>query len=356
MTLSPALPLILVATGLVLLGVVAYLAHLVRLHRRSLGSLLAQINLDPLQLPRTAWPALASGGLARLEYTGNWFGQAVEDNLGDEQNSSPSFTFQVLANNDVQLDFRLYAGTKHGETRLFAENLAGVFRLLMETAVHRKMETLSVALTEQARLTLYLQHDLRNLAQWVGWLATDFATATDEAQLLVIAKRLKNSAPHAALRAKHILDATCKTPSDTPAAAYSLATIIQEAADHAGISVRIVQDAQVFSRRELLNRTLDNLFTNVAPLLRLHTDLSIGVTITHEAGKVNACINLPRLAEISQLPPENLFEPFSSGRPGGLGLGLYQAHKSLLEAGGDLTAEICDDHICFLLTLNSAEF
>jgi len=340
---------------LILLAVAAYLAHLVRLHRCLLGTLLAQINLDPLQLPRSAWPALASGGLARLEYSGNWFGQPVQDSLGIAHNDSLPFTFQVLANNDVQLAFRLYAKTEHGELRLFAENLAGVFRLLMETAVHRKMEALSVALTEQARLTLYLQHDLRNLAQWVEWLATDFATASDDTQLLGIARRLKKSAPHASLRAQHILEATCKNRSDAEAATYSLASIIQSAADHAGISIHIKHNAQVFVRRDLLNRTLDNLFANVAPLLRLHPGVSIQVLITQVAGKVTACINLPRLAEIAQLTPENLFEPFSSGRPGGLGLGLYQAHKSLLEAGGDLSAELHEHDICFLLTLPTGE-
>lgn len=355
MTLYPALPQILIAAGLILLAVAAYLAHLVRLHRCLLGTLLAQINLDPLQLPRSAWPALASGGLARLEYSGNWFGQPVQDHLGNANNGSSPFTFQVVANNDVQLEFRLYAKTKRGELRLFAENLTGVFQLLMETAVHRKMEALSVALSEQARLTLYLQHDLRNLAQWVEWLATDFSSASDDTRLLGIARRLKNSAPHAVLRAKHILEATCKNRSDTKAAAYSLATIIQAAADHAGISVRITQDARVFARRDLLDRTLDNLFANVAPLLRLHPDMSIQVNITHETNKIITIINLPLLAEIAQLAPENLFEPFTSGRPGGLGLGLYQAHKSLLEAGGDLSAELHEHDICFLLTLPTGE-
>ena len=64
-----------------------------------------------------------------------------------------------------------------------------------------------------------------------------------------------------------------------------------------------------------------------------------------------AKINIPRLAEVAQLPPEKLFEPFASGRPGGLGLGLYQAHKSLREAGGELTAQVNGNTVCFLLDL-----
>jgi signal transduction histidine kinase len=49
--------------------------------------------------------------------------------------------------------------------------------------------------------------------------------------------------------------------------------------------------------------------------------------------------------------PDKLFEPFASGRPGGLGLGLYQARKSLREAGGGLSASVVEQQLCFVLQL-----
>lgn len=355
MTLYLGLSLILVVAGVVLLAAVAYLARLVRRHRRSLGALLklAQSAVDPLQLPAAAWPALSDGGIRKLEYSGLWFGQPVQGDFGTQQsaNAAPAFSFCISAEGDIRLDFRLHTTAAHGETRLFAENLSGVLRLLMETSVHRKMEALSAALTEQARLTLYLQHDLRNLAQWVEWLAADFAEAQDDAALLGAAQRLQGSSPHAALRARHILDVTCKTRSLPKPEALSLGYAIRQAAEHAGIGIAIKHDARVWLRRDLLDRTLDNLFTNVAPLLRQHTGRIIAVTISQTANGVSAKILIPRLPEVAQLPPEQLFEPFASGRPGGLGLGLYQAHKSLIEAGGELTAELCGDDICFNLSL-----
>jgi nitrogen-specific signal transduction histidine kinase len=53
----------------------------------------------------------------------------------------------------------------------------------------------------------------------------------------------------------------------------------------------------------------------------------------------------------ARISPVRLFEPFASGRPGGLGLGLYQARKSLQEAGGDLSAEVDAFGITFFLTI-----
>ncbi|MDO8351100.1 MAG: hypothetical protein Q7S94_08120, partial [Gallionella sp.] len=290
MSLYPSLPLILVAAGVALLSAGAYLMRLVGRHRRALSALLklAQDDLDPLQLPVAAWPALADGGIKRLDFSGSWFGQPVQDTFGAATDASRPFHFKITANDDIRLNFHLYAQTDRGEARLFSENLAGVFRLLLETAVHSKMQALSAALAEQARLTLYLQHDLRNLAQWVEWLAADFADAQDDRALLGVAQRLRTGAPHAAARARHILEATCKRNASVPPALQTIAlsAAILQSAEHAGIPVTINQNAFVLLQREQLDRTLDNLFANVASLLRQHPGRSIAVEITQETNKV----------------------------------------------------------------------
>lgn len=356
MTPYISLSLVFIAAGAALLAGLAYLARLVRRHRRSLSTLLklAQTSIEPLQIPANAWPALADGGIKRLVFSGSWFGQPVQGAFGaalDDRIARP-FSFKIVTEDDVSLEFHLYARTDRGEARLFAENLTGVFRLLLETAVHGKMEALSAALSEQARLALYLQHDLRNLAQWVEWLAADFREAQNDAALLCVANRLRSSAPHAAARARRILDATCRknTADKSLPESVALAEIIRQSAEHAGIAVTIEQDACVLLRRDLLDRTLDNLFANVAPLLRKHTGIMVSVSINQDDDKNFVVIKMPRLAEAVKLSPEKLLEPFASGRPGGLGLGLYQAHKSLHEAGGKLAAEVGENNICFRLT------
>jgi len=345
---------------------VAYLARLFKRHRRSLSALLklSQNNLDPLQLPAAAWPSLNEGGIKRFSYTGNWFGQPVQAAFGaaPEDCEHRPVIFSVIADGDVMLNFRFYTQSSRGEARLLAEHLSGVFHLLLETAVHSKMESLSAALAEQARLMLYLQHDLRNLAQWVEWLAADLTEAQNDAELLSIAQRLRTSSPHAVTRAKRILDAICKPPAAIPATKQSvfLIEVIQQAAEHAGIAVTLniaslEKNICVLLHRDLLDRTLDNLFSHAAPLLRQDPEMHIFVAISREADRVRVRIEMPRLAETVKLPPERLFEPFASGHPGGLGLGLYQARKSLDESGGELLAEVCKDHICFLLNLPGTE-
>ncbi|MCF8209179.1 MAG: hypothetical protein K9K38_07225, partial [Rhodoferax sp.] len=66
-------------------------------------------------------------------------------------------------------------------------------------------------------------------------------------------------------------------------------------------------------------------------------------------GKAQLTLRCPLPARGMALPPERLFEPFASGRPGGLGLGLYQARKGLADVGGSLQASVVGDQLCFAL-------
>lgn len=331
------------------------LTKLARRHRQALAALRASgdtADATPLELPAAAWPALSKGGIAQLVCQGDWFGSPVHQVFGTTQEGNTPFCFEITASDDIHLTFQLYPQAAHGEARLFAEHLAAVFQLQIDAAIHLKVVVLSAALAEQARLTLYLQHDLRNLAQWVMWIATDLSSSEEDDTLLAVAKRMTTSAPHAAARATRILAAAHN--SDTPESqTIHIKHAICQAAELAGIGVNINGEAEVFIRADLLDRALDNMFANVAPMLRTRPELSLMTDISHppQSHHVLVKIDMPRLPSTEKFSPEKLFEPYASSRPGGLGLGLYQARNSLREAGGNLTAEAHDQNIVFFITL-----
>jgi C4-dicarboxylate-specific signal transduction histidine kinase len=108
-----------------------------------------------------------------------------------------------------------------------------------------------------------------------------------------------------------------------------------------------------------LGARLENLFSNLAPNWRdpqaekptLHLRNMAATATTSAMAEVEFFSPWPPAVE--QVAPEKLFEPFASGRPGGLGLGLYQARKSLREAGGELRAEPSAEGLSFLLLIPS---
>ncbi|MBS1197537.1 MAG: ATP-binding region ATPase domain protein [Proteobacteria bacterium] len=352
-----SLPLLLITAGLALLAAGIRIGHLARSHRKRMEKLLQLANQDiaPLELPGAAWPELATAGWQNMRWEGYWFGQPVSGSMG---NPTTAATFEFAVGSD-ETRLRLYFShsAQRGEERLFADQLARVFVLLLETRLRARTEALSAALAERARLSLYLQHDMRNLAQWVCWVSADFASATDNSALQDAACRLRDNAPLAHKRAERLIATLGQTPTADQPETIDVRQAITQAAQMAGFVAEIDGEAQAWMDKSLLARALDNLFANLAavwrdpqaarPVFQLRPSPARG----RGDDMAEIAFFCPWPAEIPSLEPEKLFEPFASGRPGGLGLGLYQARKSLIEGGGTLTATPSPEGLRFLLSL-----
>jgi hypothetical protein len=354
--------LFLIAAGIAILGASFRIARLAHSYRRRLENLLqlASLPLDPLELPAAAWGDLESGGWRRLSWEGSWFGQPVSGTLeagAKKSRKTPvaPLEFDLASGDEVRLHVSLTHADAWGESRLFADHLARVFVLLLETRLHARTEALSAALAERARLSLYLQHDMRNQAQWVLWVADDFASSEGDASMLSAAHRLRDNAGLARDRAERLIAALGRHPMIEQASSVELHVAARQAARLAGVEPVIEGEALVWVATGLLARALDNLFGNLAagwretptvtPRLSLQTISSGGSRI------VELDFFCPWPPGIKPLAQEKIFEPFASGRPSGLGLGLYQARKSLREAGGDLQARAEAEGLRFLLRL-----
>ncbi len=363
-----SLAVVFLVAGLTLLATSFAMSRRAKRYRRNMQALLALggQGLAPLDLPEQAWPLLEDGGWQQMTLEGHWFGAPVQIDLGRVATFKTSRTprrdvvCQVDGGDDVQITLILRHRVTRGEVWLFAEQLAQVFVLLLETGVRSRTEAMSVALAERARLSLYLQHDMRNLAQWVGWVCADFAACEDDGALLSAGKRLRDNAPLAQERVHRLRDALGQKPVVDNPREVDLQLAISKAAHQAGVEVHLSGAAHAWIARGLLARVLENLFSNLAPNWR---DVTASKPTFHLRMR-DATVQASAHAEIEflspwpqgqkRLPANQLFEPFTSGRPGGLGLGLYQARKSLGEGGGHLSAEATEAGLSFRLTLPSA--
>ncbi len=369
-----SLPVLLVTAGLALLAAGVRMAQLARHHRRRMENLLRLVpqDIEPLDLPAAAWPQLAKAGWQGLAWEGHWFGQTVGGTLGnpavplsppredlakgrEKWNSARHLTVEA-GSDETRLRLCFSATSLRGEKLLFAEQLARVFVLLLETRLRARSEALAAALAERARLSLYLQHDMRNLAQWVCWVSADFARSGKPEQLQGAAARLRDNAPLAKERAERLIAALGQTPAADRPETIDLRQAIVQAAQLSGFAAEIDGEAEAWIAKGLLARVLDNLFSNLAaawrdphsirPVFQLRSAPQAGGKAWAEIG-----FFCPWPQDTPPLPAEKLFEPFASGRPGGLGLGLYQARKSLIEAGGELRANPSPEGLRFLLRL-----
>lgn len=351
------LPMLFVVAGLVLFATSWHIRRRAQGYRRRMKNLLqlAGRDIEPLELPAAAWPELADGGWKHLAWQGTWFGQPVSGTLGEaldasDKRTSP-MTLEISGGDEVYLSLSLTHAAPRGETRMFAEHLARVFVLLLESRLHTRTEALSAALAERARLSLYLQHDMRNLAQWVGWVSADFTACTTPEALLVAAGRLRDNAPLARERAERLTAALGKQPAADHPCQIDLRQAVTQAARLAGVEPDIVGEAHAWIAEGLLQRALDNLFSNLAAVWRGVASARPTLWLRTTGDMTELEFLCPWPMDIAPLAPEKIFEPFASGRPGGLGLGLYQARKSLREAGGDLHATPSPNGLSFVLRI-----
>lgn len=347
-----SLPLLLVTAGIALLAASFRITWLSRNHRQRMESLLqlAQREIEPLEFPALAWPYLAEAGWQHLAWEGNWFGQPVSGAQGMPGKSAAAALHFETGGEETPLRLRLTHAQGWGEKRLFADQLARVFVLLLETRLRARSETLAATLVERARLSLYLQHDMRNLAQWVCWVCADFTGSPQPEALHAAAKRLRDNAPLARERAERLIAALGQHKANDPPEWLDLRQAILQAAQLAGFQPEIDGEARAWAAKSLLARALDNLFANLAPLWRTPATLR-PVFQLRAAKQAEIDFFCPWLDDLARPAPEKLFEPFASGRPGGLGLGLYQARKSLTEAGGELNATLTPEGLKFLIQL-----
>jgi hypothetical protein len=371
----------LVVAGLSVGLTMFWLRYLSRQHRRRMDQLLAlreALHDDLLGTLVLHQKTLANLGLRSLDWRGNWYGSPVFTRLGakipinlhegapilalDGDRVSDRVLHQRFDYDDISLEFRIGLKGLRGERHLFALQAAEVLFAMIQGALAARQLALVAASSQRARVGVFLQHDMRNLAQWVQLVAEDFGSAENDAELLTRARRLKKNAAHATNRAQRmsqaLLNPAWQASASAPLEAHEAPALelldlgqhILQAAELHQVDVELEGAAHVDWDAHVLAAVLDNVLGNVSSLSRERMlQARCRIVITQEPRKILVCMETRQLR--LEIPLEKLFEPWSSSGPINKGLGMYQARKQAQGAGGDLFAETLGDGIRVVLSI-----
>ncbi len=404
--MSDWLPYLFGGVGLVLLVAAGAVWHQSRKIRACVADLLAlPEDLHPMEWPVRAKPILQRAGVRVLQWDGHWFGDGVSGRWGPPHKLGKG-SRRLEAGPDCTINVRWLGTGRADEAGSRALTVLDVFLQTWLLRMRGKTQAVAVAMAQRAHVHLFWQHDMRNMAQWVGMLADEFGGAADH-DLLRLAQRLKRQAPLAQQRARKLLAYTVNPPPppqpqpqpQNPAAVQApkganrhapkavgqppqvsvlggLASgfrqssfgervdplaVLEEAAVLAGLTTKVMRDDDQkapgttvplisASSALALESALDNVFSNIA------RDEAV-----RAAGQPMACTWLLlndhlrlrlRTPHLGAPWPERPFEPMRSAT--GSGIGLYQARRTLREARGDLTATATDQGVLFEVTLSPA--
>lgn len=341
----------LILVGTTILLVMAFLLRQARRQSRvhlELVHLNQSLHFDLPDFLRNCWPQLARAGFTGLSWRSDWFDTPL---AGSEGATDEGILCRQLKAGKISLDVCLYHHKHRWERRYFSEALAENFFLLLHVDMWIKTGAVQGAFDQTAKLGLFLQHDVKNIAQFIRLATDQLANAAPEHETRLLAT-LRTAMPAVRLQAEHILEMLSCSAETGQKRVWQLAEVWQQAADMHRLAVDIQGLATTILVKETLHGIIDNLLANYVDQAFRFPDNppSLRIILHQEGGKATATIQ-----DIHGSPcvrPERLFEPFWSEQGEGMGIGLYQARQLATKAGGAL--EILaptNQPLTFILTL-----
>jgi signal transduction histidine kinase len=337
--MSDLYPYLILAGGSILLAT-AWLLHQARTQAQrsqALVQLNEKLGFDLPDFLRQCWPALEGGGFAGLRWQLDWYGISLRGAEGVETHRVLYESFKVQ---EIELEVHLYQGQRSWEQRYFSSVLAQNFFLLVRMDIWIKLGTVRRTFDQTAKLTVFLQHDMKNLLQLIT-LAGDQVEYAIPGKEAVLLASLRAALPAMRERADHMLKALVNNPVPGKRADLELAAVFRSSASIHELPVQVSGTAMVCIPGESLHSIVDNLLGNYAEQVRRGADLRVCVDIEQQDERVRVHLHDPAGEPCPW--PERLFEPFWSEHGTGRGIGLYQSRQLAQAAGGNLLVEAPGD-------------
>ncbi len=351
MTIADLYPYLILVGSSIILAAVWLLAQ-ARMRARisnELVSLNESLAFDLPDFLRNCWEQLAKAGFQGIDWQLNWFGTEISHSEGER---GEVIIERELVVQDITLRVHLYDSKRRFEQRYFSALVAESFFLLLYTDMWMKLGTVQGAFTQAAKMSVFLQHDMKNVVQLISLLAEQLenSKAEEEAKLL---DSVKVVIPTLQERSESFLRSLSQQHAAEEKRPISVASAIERAAQIHNLEIELAGDGLVAINEQSLNSICDNLFGNyVDERVSYPNDpFQLQISINETGNELEIAIS-----DVCGRPcinPERLFEPFWSAKgSSGLGIGLYQARQLVGAGGGTLTASAeADKPVKFVIKL-----
>ncbi|MDO8178650.1 MAG: HAMP domain-containing sensor histidine kinase [Undibacterium sp.] len=293
-----------------------------------------QHKFDAPAFLKSAWPLLAQSGLRGFAWKLDWFGVSIEGQAGEWEGAR---IFKEIDVAEMKLAIR-FQQSRHGERRYFDEALIETFLLLLRSDMWIKAGAIDATLTQMSKLTLFLQHDMKNVAQFIQLMADQLASVPPGKEQQVL-DYLRSAAPLIRHRADRIVQTlTAGQVQGEPVRMVQLREVLTQLGELYRLDYSISGEARISVPENTLECALDNVLKNYSDIHLRDGGAKPGVAIAI-VEQANALeISIASNNAVPATHVERLFEPFWSSDPAGLGIGLYQAKQMLEMCQGTISA------------------
>ncbi|MCG6552116.1 MAG: HAMP domain-containing histidine kinase [Candidatus Magnetominusculus sp. LBB02] len=238
-----------------------------------------------------------------------------------------------------------------GLKTLYSSALEHIFLIIRQDMV-MKHGTLNDALTNALKIQVFVQHDIKNIAQFIQTSYYNLQNLKDEADELRYVRHLKESYTPLMLKANKIINTMELKPSDKPVPLQTIKieAIVQQLVSLYHLECEVKGTGSVYANEGTIFLIFDNLVKNMYDKY-LEEELEMSLEIIDEGDniRVSAFDSGSPIKDI-----DKIFEPFYTTKTGGSGIGLYQIRTHVTKLGGTITAANVENGVIFDITLPKA--
>lgn len=312
-----------------------------------LVSLNERLGFDLPDLLRHCWEPLKKSGFMGISWQLDWFGSSLAKTEGK---SGEVFIQRNLEVDDIKLSVKLFDGKRRFEQRYFSTVLSESFFLLLYTDMWVKLGTVQGAFAQTAKLSVFLQHDMKNIVQLIS-LVSEQLENTPEGKEEKLLNSLRTVMPTLHERSERFLSTLSNSAPSGELKPINLSETLRQTAEIHNLQIAVKGTGQILINEQSLNSICDNLFGNYIDQSRRNPEIDLLIEVAIVEIDSSLKITIKDINGKPCLWPERLFEPFWSEKGDGLGIGLYHARQLVRGAGGTLVAITPEkDAMSFVLT------
>ena len=341
--------------GLSLLSVAYYFRSQSKCLRKALARLYAlnqKVDQDALNFFHQAWPILDSVGCLQMKANVEWFGEKRAVSFGVKRELSTRKAFFKLARDDMYFDITLFLTRGASEPESLSSLVIKTFVKILEQDLVLKEAEILTSQRRLERYQMYVQHEIKNIAQFIQLLNEQVAMIESDASKIRLVNKLRETIPLMAKRARKTIQNMNQPLSEAHEPSFlMMRSILQEVLQMYSLEANISGDASVNVSRQLILEVFKNILGNFSDHPSSDQPIKIIIETLLEDGAVQVKIIGQLYGLKHEMVSERLFEPFWTTSESGMGLGLFLARELLKQFNGEISFEQSDKEFSFLIKL-----
>ncbi len=328
--------LALIFIGFTFIFAVFYFRHQSKQLSRAISSLYRindEVHRDALDFFQASWPELQNVGVISLNATIIWFGehkQIVKGNISQTAKQKQSLSVGV---DDMRFEMVLSMDREAEQTDSVAQVVVQTFVQILEQDIILKQSEILTSQKRLERYQLFVQHEIKNIAQFIQLLAEQVKTVNTSEQKEKLIERIQQTLPVMAKRARKTVNQMQQPLSELfENQLIEVELLLSEIVRMYDLDVNIEGSAKTSLPRQILAEVFKNILGNYRDHEVSKGQIFIKIS-SYEENQINILIQSQQETD-ADFQVERMFEPFWSTSESGMGLGLFLARELLKQVDG----------------------